>query len=538
MKSELKIATRVRSLRSYLDEFEKGAFQIPSFQREFLWDVSAIIQLFDSIKNRYPIGSIQFWQPIEDGEHWLDNDIKIGPYKILNTSSDPKPIFILDGLQRLSSLFGCLVNPAKYQTDRLELDEEILNEKFRIYYDLDTEEFFSLRKKARPKQHQVPLFVLINTSDFRKFSRENLEKIQDQNKIDLYLDRADELSKTISEYEIASVDIFNATVEEAVEIFWRVNAKGQPISKDWIVNALTVEGDFKLQSEIDSLIERLKEFNFDKVKRDVLFNCIQSSFGKLSFDVDVVSLIKQNRNMFIKTAQKTIVSIEKAVEFLFKETFVLDSKILPTNWHLIFVTEFFNIVDNPTYEQKEKLKKWFWFTVYSNYFTVYSPSNRAKAFLQFRNYFLGFEDNITFIEGEDTFVSPRYKYSTFGSVRFCANVLFQISQIDQQINPEECYGFEISTLIKGEDRDSIGNTVFKPIMVNDLLLNYDNKKHKDFEFLLLSKFRGQYEEYSITDEMRDAYEDFDYERVIFLREEFILHKEKEFVERLGIEYEL
>ena len=134
MRTPLKIDTRVRSLRSYLDEFEKGAFQVPSFQREFLWDTEAIKQLFDSIKNRYPIGSIQFWQPAEFGEIWLDNDVKIGPYKIIQPSNEPKPIFILDGLQRLSSLFGCLINPEKYNKNRLNLDEETYNDKFRIYY--------------------------------------------------------------------------------------------------------------------------------------------------------------------------------------------------------------------------------------------------------------------------------------------------------------------------------------------------------------------------------------------------------------------
>jgi hypothetical protein len=42
------------------------------------------------------------------------------------------------------------------------------------------------------------------------------------------------------------------------------------------------------------LIEKLSIYNFDKVNRDLLFNCIQSSFGKLSFDVDVVSLISSS----------------------------------------------------------------------------------------------------------------------------------------------------------------------------------------------------------------------------------------------------
>jgi uncharacterized protein with ParB-like and HNH nuclease domain len=33
--SELKIDTRIRSLRKYLEEFEQGTFQVPNFQRDF-----------------------------------------------------------------------------------------------------------------------------------------------------------------------------------------------------------------------------------------------------------------------------------------------------------------------------------------------------------------------------------------------------------------------------------------------------------------------------------------------------------------------
>ena len=44
MSSKLKIDTRVRSLKNYLEEFEQGAFQIPSFQRDFLWSQDDIKQ--------------------------------------------------------------------------------------------------------------------------------------------------------------------------------------------------------------------------------------------------------------------------------------------------------------------------------------------------------------------------------------------------------------------------------------------------------------------------------------------------------------
>ncbi len=537
MKSSLKIDTRVRSLKYFLGEFEKGAFQIPSFQRDFLWEIPAIIQLFDSIKNKYPIGSIQFWQPAEEGEVWLDKDVKIGPYKVIKNSIDPKPIFILDGLQRLSSLFGCLINPEKYNKDRLELNQDIFDEKFRIYYDLEDETFCYLRKNIKPKLYQVPLYVLINTTDFRKYSRITIEQIEDESKIDLYLSRADVLGNILNDYEIASVDILNASVEEAVEIFWRVNKEGLEISKDWIVNALTNNSNFKLKDEMDLLIERLKVYNFNGIKRDILFNCIQSSFGKLSFDVDVVSLINKDRNGFINTTKKTIISIEKAIKFLFENNNVLSYKLLPSNWQLIFIVEFFNIIENPTNEQLDELKKWFWITVYSNYFTLIAsnPSKRGKAFIQFKNYFKGFDSELIFKdEQNETVVSPKYKFSTFGSVRFCANVLFQLN--GYKISSDNCLGFETMKLFSNKP-ESLENLVYIPILIEDSIFTLNNQKHKDLSFLLTIEYEGKYDYLFITDDMRKAYANNDVKKVLELRFELISKREERFVtDVLNIDY--
>ena len=506
-------------------------------------DTEAIKQLFDSIKNRYPIGSIQFWQPAEFGEIWLDNDVKIGPYKIIQPSNEPKPIFILDGLQRLSSLFGCLINPEKYNKNRLNLDEETYNDKFRIYYDLEEQSFEYIRKNKLPKPYQVPLYILINTSDFRKFARENIEKIGDEYKIELYLDRADEISKIITEYEIASVDILNASVEEAVDIFWRVNKEGIKISKDWIVNALTNESNFKLKDQMDFLLNNLKKYNFDEISRDILFNCIQSSFGKLSFDVDVVSLIKEDRLKFIETTKKTILSIEKAVKFLFEELNVVTHKLLPSNWQLIFIVEFFNIVENPTPLQKEEIKFWFWFTIYSNYFTVYNPSKRSKAFSQFRNYYLGFETELIYNDEPDKFISPKLKNnSNLGSVRYCAYILFQLNYYKNQksidrLNVLGCLGYNKEKLFSYE-KETTGNSIYylEIIDLDNILILHRNEK--DLSYLLSKENLNKYSELFINNEMRNEFANGNIKNVINLRNKLILDEEKKFVESLNIVYDI
>lgn len=534
IKSNVKIDTRIRSLRSYLDEFEKGTLQVPSFQREFLWDIPAIIQLFDSIKRKYPIGSIQFWQPIDDGEVWLDSTKKIGPYTMLKSVSDPKPIFILDGLQRLSSIIGCLINPDRYNHENFKFDQALFYDKFNIYYDLETEGFISLRRNKVPELFQVPLYVLVNTSDFRKFSREKLEKLDDNDKIELYLDRADEISKIITEYEIASVDILNATVEEAIDIFWRVNKEGLEISKDWIVNALVSNSDFQLQKEMDSLIDSLKIYNFSDIKRDLLFNCIQSSFDKLSFDIDIVTLVKKDKHEFISKTKKTLDSIKKGVDFLFNRFNIVNTKLLPSNWQLIFIVEFFNVVEEPTKEQFEELENWFWFTIYSNYFTVFNPSKRNKAFIQFRNYFFGTEKELVFNDEPSLkFIAPKYNFTNFGSVRFTTNVLFQLKKF--KVETENCIGFESIKLFANEP-NSLENTVYFPVFLNNKTYEFLNQKHKDFSFLLDCEHKEFFNSFFISDDMIHQNNQGYIKNVLSLRKALLIREEMTFVESLGIAY--
>lgn len=62
---------------------------------------------------------------------------KIGPFPL------PKPRiyeyhYVLDGFQRLSTIYGCLKNPKKAKN----VDEELRLKEYAIYYDLIKEEFF------------------------------------------------------------------------------------------------------------------------------------------------------------------------------------------------------------------------------------------------------------------------------------------------------------------------------------------------------------------------------------------------------------
>jgi hypothetical protein len=546
MSSKLKIDTRVRSLKNYLEEFEQGVFQIPSFQRDFLWSQDDIKQLFDSIKNNYPIGSILFWKPLENAKSFIDDkDPKIGPYKyILKEKKDP--VFILDGLQRLTSLFGCLVNPKK---TNLKLINSIWEEKFNLHYDLEEQKFIYLRQKSKNLPFQVPVYIFMNSIDFRQYARKEFEKIENENKIEQYYDRADEIGQIFNNYQIASVDIEYASIDEAVEIFKRVNEKGLPIAKDWIVSALTNKGDFRLGTEIDNLLDELKIYNYDNIKRDIIFQCIQSSFGKIYFDYKIEDLVE--RDDFADVTIRTLKSIKKAVEFLYENLLVLNSKLIPYNSQLIFLTIFFNSIDEnePSTNQIISLKKWFWITSYSNYFTIYSLSNQRKAFEKFNQFIFDENINPVFYENDNTyFMTLDFPNKIgMGSVRAKSLALFMINYSQgikeislQKVDAENIENFEIGSLFSKPQKDNPSEN-FIPVV--------EKRKFRNgtIEFVSLTRIKRpknyssllnkEWENLFITSRMINEYNDLSSDDLILeLRREEIVKAEKKFVEKLGIFY--
>jgi len=91
MSTNLIIEPRFRRLGSYIQDIEKGFLQIPPFQRDKVWDNKNRKDLFDSLKNGYPIGSLLLWKP-EDTITFEASLNKIGPYSII--IEDTKDFFI------------------------------------------------------------------------------------------------------------------------------------------------------------------------------------------------------------------------------------------------------------------------------------------------------------------------------------------------------------------------------------------------------------------------------------------------------------
>ena len=392
MERKLSIETKTKTIDSLLSDIRYGNICVPPFQRDFVWERDRVKDLFDSIKRNYPIGSVLMWKPAQS-MNWSNNH-EIGSFKLKKGTE--KDWYVLDGFQRLSVLFGCLTNPDK---SGLEYDEQKYLT-FNLYYDLKAEEFLYLKSSNSCQPYQIPVYVLMSSSDFRQYSRMYIENQLPQDEINLYLDRADALSSRLLEYRIACIEISNANIEEAVDIFSRLNSKGIDTSYDWMVNALSYkDGEFRFAEEISSVKKQLKPYDFGDIPRNALFRCVQSAFDKLYIDQTEIEKLAR-RDDFVEKTRATIPLIVRAVKFLHDELFVSKYKLLPYNTQLIFIIEFFRQLPTPTEQQLKDLKEWFWKTTYCNYFTINTLASQRKAYDQFVRYLKGDSVSI-FFEDED-----------------------------------------------------------------------------------------------------------------------------------------
>ena len=116
--------TNDRPISELMISINKGAIQLPDFQRGWVWEDGRIKALIASITNNYPVGAAMF---LEYG-----NDNIRFKYRVIEgvTATDVIPTeLILDGQQRLTSIYSSLYSRNAVHT-RTDKGKKI----FRYYY--------------------------------------------------------------------------------------------------------------------------------------------------------------------------------------------------------------------------------------------------------------------------------------------------------------------------------------------------------------------------------------------------------------------
>ncbi|MCZ8168019.1 DUF262 domain-containing protein [Flavobacterium sp.] len=536
--SKLQINTRVRRLAYYLDDFEKGNFRIPFFQRRYKWEAKKRRDLFDSIIKGFPIGTILLWKPNDDINFNPEyEDRSIGSYTL--EAPNDYANYILDGYQRLSTIVGCLLNPNK--TELIRDEEEWLNN-FNLIYNFKSNEVEIGPKSLKNLDfYKVPLYQLADTKEFYNIQTKFVQNtnLMNEEEVQDYVAKFQEIAYQIQDYVLPSVDIIGGDFDTANQMFVRVNTQGEKVNEEEQLSAITSTESFRLGSQISDILDDLEKTNFLNKKkkesfRENIFRTIQSSFGALYLDskaTDVKSLSKKNN--FSEVVNLTLENCLKTVAFFKNYLAVFDLKYIPANLHFIFLVQYFNIKRELKDDDIEKLQLWFWQSSYTNCFTKYNPAKRKKAFEHFLDFCNGKNNDPFYWDEEVKLKVDKFPDKIdFGGVRKQALALYLVNYAikkenilsNEPLNSDKIRVVNEYKIFRNEN--SIGNTIFIPFQRNEL------NKQTSIQFILSQEFKGKFSELLITDKMRELYAEKRNREFLELREKLIEEKENEFITKV------
>lgn len=362
-----------------LSEVRTGKLRIPKFQRSYVWRRQQMTELLDSIYHQFPIGSLLVWETTEQvsSRQW------IGPLKVPD-KADGISAHVLDGQQRLSTLSGVLV-----QLDNLngqsEDDED--PDRWQIWFNIEKNTFEHPKpSNAKPEAHHFPMSKLLDTVAFLEESQRILYDAGDKGKS--YVQKIQALLTRFQSYKVPVIRIKNTGLNQAVEIFARLNSKGQPMSADEMVSALSYREDnrFSLSEHIDEIIGELDKHGFGKIERVIVLRSLLATLGEDIYRTDWTRFTDTKRSelsdKFPSVVEQTQAALVGAVKFL-KELGVHNHRLLPYAMQLVVLSAFYVACPEPTPKQKAFLRRWFWVSSFTGWFASGNPSKVAELIREF-----------------------------------------------------------------------------------------------------------------------------------------------------------
>jgi hypothetical protein len=201
--------TELQLLPDILQRIEDGEIRVPAFQREFVWSKSRVRQLFQSIYSGYPIGSILL---LRTSNRSLKANLDSTPFP--SSKVHYPTTFVIDGMQRLSTLYGALVHDQARQPGTI----------FALAFNLKKEEFQHIRSENL-KPWRVRLSSLFSYDVFLNVQQSLIQ----HNDRELY-GRFMHLYNVFHRHQIPVVTIEDRSLAEVADIFVKINRQGQRLS--------------------------------------------------------------------------------------------------------------------------------------------------------------------------------------------------------------------------------------------------------------------------------------------------------------------
>src|SRR3990167_375504 len=358
------------SLRSLLEDVQKGHVRVPRFQRPFVWSDSQRLELLRSIRDNMPIGSLLVWRTVK---FKLASFSNVGPHlipPILEQAPATGWQYLLDGHQRVSTLLGLLLPPvaesASASTDGDAIDWD-------IQYDLFDQEFVFRNKseKAKNRHPLLPLSTLLDgrlvNKHMRDLRRRGASEGWAEQQMDIWEERADQLSYRFKQCRVPIVVMVSDDLELAARTFQRINSLGTPMGEAHMVAALTWRDDFDLRDEIERL--RLTfPVGWRSVDEGLILQVCKGISGldiTKTGQTELVKILKEDSLILDRAGA----ALREVIEWFSESAGVVSEELLPYALQaVILATERERLGSRGLFESQ--FAAWFWRTSWSEVFAT------------------------------------------------------------------------------------------------------------------------------------------------------------------------
>lgn len=399
-----------------IDKINDGQLFVPAFQREYVWKRADAKALFTSLIKKYPTGTLLTWETTTPPE--LKGEKKYSPEM-------GAVKLILDGQQRITTIYMILTGklPPYYKP------EEIRNNVQGLYANLQTLE---LEYYQRLMMENNPFWVDL-TSIFNGDVKSSVirRKLREQGNLDDatedLIDNNFEKIKSIRDrnFEEQTIPV-KATIKEAIDIFYIVNASGVNLTDAELALA-------QICGYWPEARELFKKKLFSLKKDGFVFKLDFIIFALLAVTHDMGSDMKrihgeENRSKIMAAWEKLDKQIlDYVVNLLRTHAYVDHSDEINSHFALIPIISFVFKKPNHRLSENEikRVIKWFYYSQLRQRYVSQTPQKLDKDLGVIKNKKKPFAELLTLIEQErnlkisdDEFVGRDVRHPLFSLMRW------------------------------------------------------------------------------------------------------------------------
>lgn len=337
----------IQNLSELMGNVTSGRIKIPRFQRDFVWSLNKSANLLDSIIKGYPVGTFIIWKTKER----LRSVRNVGGIVLSEPPEGDYVHFVLDGQQRITSLVAAL------RGETILRDDDRKEDFGRIVVDLeadDGEPIVRIDNGEAGRGSVIGLKMLHNykIADITKYDDKYHEKLQ-------------EYSDTLKAYTFSVIEVDDAPIDIATEIFTRMNEGGIRLSTFEIMVAKTYDpktddskSEFDMGAKFKALIEDLGEVGYETLPD---MSVLQTISLVLEGECKRKIILSLEKKRIIDNWDKVMDAIKEAVEYLRDYYRIPVSNMLPYKTLVVPLAYFFFWHDGRPYGDKQRyLDDFFW----------------------------------------------------------------------------------------------------------------------------------------------------------------------------------